>query len=569
MHNCAACGGRFDYPTDIKMYGEHYLCRQCLKTQTPCDTCGRKRYAKKKTNKGEMCTGCINNVIRNHYHVGFTCCNCDLYILEVKVKNADVAQYPDLKKGKWCKDCFEKAIEGLTPVHLKSCVMCGNKTQERTIDGKKFHVCNRCVDEYKPRVCGICHEHLEWRRTKATSHEGKKVNVCGHCIEHDIVFLCVECGLYHMKEDMVKARVGWSCQKCIKKYGHCQHCRQLALLSTTADGFKLCATCRDQRGICIDGCKKIAFNLRHTKQGTLCEDCRHEMGAGVCENWRYRPGVFIEHGDGELFFGIENEISLGENTGKKKYENHIAKKFHTTLAYTQHDGTIDYGVEVVFHPMTFEYAKTKAKLGDMFTKAVRSSPTTGMHVHITRTAFNKMHLYKFMRFISTNPAFVEVMAQRQAGGRRQYRITDGELLASKARGEYVDQDKYTDINVNHTETIELRIFKGAVTIEQLYANLEFCHALFMFTRDCHPRELESQALLRYVEQHIEIYSNLHQFLVLNGGKISADGALSIRKGQPKKMKLNRGMDGPATIPWHTAAEINGNTATQVILDDEF
>ena len=82
----------------------------------------------------------------------------------------------------------------------------------------------------------------------------------------------------------------------------------------------------------------------------------------------------------------------------------------------------------------------------------------------------------------------------------------------KAKGGRVDPHKYVDVNLQHGPSIELRIFAGVVDFPSLLKNIEFCHALYEFSRDAHRDD--AFKVTKFIE-HVEsskLYPNLTSFL---------------------------------------------------------
>jgi hypothetical protein len=211
--------------------------------------------------------------------------------------------------------------------------------------------------------------------------------------------------------------------------------------------------------------------------------------------------------------GIENEVEMDDDTEKAYYIVQLAREYYFDEAYTMHDGTINYGTEVVFHPRTFKAIKD-FNFEPMF-KGIKPHQNTGMHVHLSRSGFSsKTHLYKFMRFFARNKAFTERVAERKSGRYRAWTFTDSRKIVGKLRGDYgmFGEDKYVDINLKHPETIEVRIFKGAVTTEQLMKNVEFCHALWRFSKRHPPKDMRKVPFIRWVMGLESDYPNLVAFL---------------------------------------------------------
>ena len=302
-----------------------------------------------------------------------------------------------------------------------------------------------------------------------------------------------------------------------KKKRICEHCGEAHILTTHAGvNKKLCAKCYAKTHMC-EVCGKQSLDTQATRrQNHACKDCIKKYGLGVEHRWNYKAHPFKLHGSDkdDLYFGIENEVQL-KTLGKKEYIQHISKNYHEDDLYMVYDGTINYGVEHVLHPRTFQSLKNFDF--DTMMSDVVPHKNTGMHIHISRSGFrNKLHLYKFMKFVSGNKGFVQVIAERSSKVWRAWRFTDGKHVLNKAKGFPVDMDKYVDINVQHPKTIELRIFKGATTSSQVLKNIEFCHALWKFSMVSVPKHMTKFRFLKWLGENSGKYSNLMDFLSKEG-----------------------------------------------------
>ena len=280
--------------------------------------------------------------------------------------------------------------------------------------------------------------------------------------------------------------------------------------------LKVCGVCRGHSGKC-SGCGKDSFRLQGTSYGKVyCPSCQKTSLEGKEHTWRYVPRVFFKHGKGDFMLGAENEVQFS-TVGKREYLDQIAKNFSRTEVYTMYDGTIDYGTEVVFHPRTLASYQKIEYAGMMV--GIKPHITTGMHVHIERVAFlNKMHLYKFIRFVMKNHKFIRLIAERDDNTtlNKSWKFTKEFNAISKVKGYPVDPDKYMDVNMQHQKTVELRIFKGATTAEQFLKNLEFAHALTIFSKVEHPRYMTAYRFKLWLGHNGSKYPNLLNFLAGRG-----------------------------------------------------
>jgi hypothetical protein len=74
-------------------------------------------------------------------------------------------------------------------------------------------------------------------------------------------------------------------------------------------------------------------------------------------------------------------------------------------------------------------------------------------------------------------------------------------------------DRYSAINTNNRETLEMRIFKGTTNVDTIKAQIDLAHASVEYTRtltvqDVRNGALSSNDLMWYIIQNVEVYPEL-------------------------------------------------------------
>jgi hypothetical protein len=240
-----------------------------------------------------------------------------------------------------------------------------------------------------------------------------------------------------------------------------------------------------------------------------------------------------------LFFGIEIEMEVGNS-----YEN-AAEYAHQLegmdLAYLKQDGSLDYGFELVTHPMSHDFYKNEAD--DLFRviEGLRTqyrvkswdTRTCGLHIHISRTGFNGgAHMHRFLNLIYSNQALYEALAGRSSERWAKFDDVDA-VKESGERDElglrrYVKyrsfkdkidngrrSDRYSAVNAQNRETLEMRIFRGTVKGDTIKAQLDLAHASVEYTRVMSVQQVRDGALsadsfMTYIESLPELYSHLNE-----------------------------------------------------------
>ena len=62
-------------------------------------------------------------------------------------------------------------------------------------------------------------------------------------------------------------------------------------------------------------------------------------------------------------------------------------------------------------------------------------------------------------------------------------IDNDSSLIYKAKKKDGNSERYVAINLKNSQTIEIRIFRGTLNFNSFMKNIEFAHALFMYTKE--------------------------------------------------------------------------------------
>jgi hypothetical protein len=218
------------------------------------------------------------------------------------------------------------------------------------------------------------------------------------------------------------------------------------------------------------------------------------------------------------------------------------------LAYLKHDGSLNNGFEIVTHPMSHSFFKNEAqdlwltleelRSNDLYKVKSWDTKTCGLHIHISRTGFNGgAHMHRFLNLVYSNPDFYSTLAGRTSDqwakftdiNQREYaRNSDGDRIPDLDNGGYQiiskrtfahklsaerNSDRYSAVNTNNRETLEMRIFRGSVNGDTIKAQIDLAHASVEYTRtltvqDVREGALSADNLMWYVFQNETLYPEL-------------------------------------------------------------
>jgi hypothetical protein len=209
------------------------------------------------------------------------------------------------------------------------------------------------------------------------------------------------------------------------------------------------------------------------------------------------PEKFMFHkvaDEENLFLGIELEVDSGGETEEVAKDVMEFMNYFNENVYCKHDGSLLRGFEIVTHPCTMEY-HNQLPYRDLFKflidKGYRSHDvsTCGLHIHFNRNFFgeNKLEqdlsisklLYLFEKYWTK----VEKIARR---GSNKYAerclLNDNETpidLYAKSK----EKEKYCAINLEHKDTVEIRIFRGTLKYETFINTIEFVNKMVHIAKE--------------------------------------------------------------------------------------
>jgi hypothetical protein len=233
------------------------------------------------------------------------------------------------------------------------------------------------------------------------------------------------------------------------------------------------------------------------------------------------------------------EIEL-ECRGSRVEPAECASEMEThELAYLKSDGSLNNGFEIVTHPMTHEFFKHEAtefwdileELRNTHRVMTWYTKTAGIHIHISRTGFNGgPHMHRFLKLVYDNQELFSDVAGRHSSRWAKFddvaqqsfigRDEDGNRMWKNYRSftkKLVDNrnsDRYSAVNTQNPDTLELRIFKSSTKPERIKAYMDLAHASVEFTRSVSVKQvidgaLSRDAFIAYVRENVSLYLHLN------------------------------------------------------------
>lgn len=257
----------------------------------------------------------------------------------------------------------------------------------------------------------------------------------------------------------------------------------------------------------------------------ICERCFNDNYRFIFP-YSYNPHFIFYHLPEEkawhnkLYFGIELEIEDKQNIKWNTVIGNLPE-----FVYCKSDSSLRNGFEIVSHPATFNWLKQHKiqwdKVLNLRTQGFTSleTNTCGMHIHLSKSAFNSCHLYKFMRFIFRNKSFIRYISQRNSAKElEQWASLKETSNISAKRAKYkgnLSCNRHIGINLLRDTSIEIRIFKGTLIPDFFWKNIEFCKALYDFTFNTSLQDSCRLSLFRkFVKNNCKEFMHLNWFMNL-------------------------------------------------------
>ena len=323
----------------------------------------------------------------------------------------------------------------------------------------------------------------------------------------------------------------------------------------------VCESCYDDYCTC-EGCEDQVHCEDTYSRGdyVYCGSCYSESGDHI-HSYSYSPDLtFYDYRSSRVipvskkdskvpFYGVELEVEcFGGSRGEFAEEIECYSNYQKYF-YCKEDGSLEHGFEICFMPMTFNAIKNI----DLYTAIFRhrgrnklqsyNTSSCGIHIHINREAFSDHHLFKFISFIHEFKSLVYLISQRKKVSELNSYAKFNNSFKDRAKKEMVSSikrkkadysehnintkkhstaiygDKYVPVNLQHTHTIEVRIFKGNLMEDSFRKNIEFVDSLYYFTKNNPIYKLKVREYLDYVYRELKTYPNLNSFIEKNSNKV--------------------------------------------------
>jgi len=288
--------------------------------------------------------------------------------------------------------------------------------------------------------------------------------------------------------------------------------------------------------------------LNFDEDEDFCDDCFRARQGDVdrlIHQYAYKPPWIYHrsrldgrrHEVDSFFLGVELEV---ENTSNGVYDNNDTARAVKELvpAVCKQDGSISNGFEIVFHPQTYAYATDEGRQGienclrELRQRRFSGHNYGGMHVHVSLSAFSRLHLYKFHQLFRSARTLFAAISQRKPEKLEQWSTFN--IPANPN----CNVDRYCALNYTR-HTVEVRIFNSTIRTDRFFKNIETVKAAIDFSKHSSLREMDAHNFLGFVMQNRGRYRNLATFLVEKCVHSLDDVAVDVRVVQQVQKRIMR------------------------------
>ena len=237
--------------------------------------------------------------------------------------------------------------------------------------------------------------------------------------------------------------------------------------------------------------------------------------------------------------GVELEVEFKSSDGKSRWND----KAKSNWFYCERDGSLnENGVEIITVPMNpkdikdratwetlIEYLSDKAKSWD--------SLRCGLHVHIGREILGSNPeqqsetigklLYLYHHFVNGTPMNTRIFGRDKAYKEKDGKTREGDAVATLGSGvlklnevkntlkkgliDRSSSDRYFDINLQNSNTIEFRKGRGSINASRIIMVIEYCEIMCKYAKSAKWEEISKDAFVSYVASNISKESPLYRF----------------------------------------------------------
>jgi hypothetical protein len=345
--------------------------------------------------------------------------------------------------------------------------------------------------------------------------------------------ICSHCGAALTDETSHTFGEQIFCETCLVTLTSvCENCGE-RIWNDNAEGDEhhiLCVHCYDNYYTNCERCGRLIHNddayYYDDDDYPYCPSCYHEMEKSIIKSYNYKPEP-VFYGSGSLFMGVELEIDKGgENHDNAELILNVANKGETRL-YAKHDGSIDYGFELVSNPMTLDYHLNKMNWREVCERALdlgyrsHQTNTCGLHIHVNRSAFGENYqmqdeaIGRVVYFVENHWNELLKFSRRTEANINRWASRYG--ISTTAKDTYKKakdrcMGRYVAVNLENHNTIEFRIFRGTLNYATFVATLQLIDEICNCAINMSDKQMEGMSWCDFVAGILPKKSELIEYL---------------------------------------------------------
>ncbi len=279
----------------------------------------------------------------------------------------------------------------------------------------------------------------------------------------------------------------------------------LTTLSTNSEGWFTISTDRIHPDL-LSNYEGAMRQIYYPYWGGCCEPSKPAFKYIKSHNYIPKEYNFqkTEQDDQNLFFGIELEIDgAGENDDNAKK---ILDIMGEDNCYIMHDGSLNNGLEITSMPLAYNYilnSNYKKLFEEIITMGYKShdTETCGLHIHINKNYFSDdatmqdLNIAKVLYLVEKYWDNIVKFSRRSVNNlnkwatRYSMKNSMFDILSSAKNS----RGKYFAVNLQHSNTIEFRMFRGTLKYETFLATIQFVKALVEVCKNGSLEEIQNMS----------------------------------------------------------------------------
>lgn len=386
----------------------------------------------------------------------------------------------------YCETCFDG--------HFITCEKCGEvfpADDITAVNNDTLLVCPECLEDY----CYQCDDCGEWFTDGYMYAYDGNMNICENC--SDDYFICEDCGDVFHADDAISVNNGemYVCGDCAESnYYRCEDCGEYftsRYMFTYDNNIDLCEDCGENYYICEEcGDAVHCDDVVWVHGDPYCEHCA--PNSPYIEEYSYEPCwhkcVTYDDYPNARTYGVELEIDGGYDIQSCAEDLHHC----TDDIIMKEDGSLSNdGIEIVTHPATLAYHTEEmgwediASIAKEYGYKSHDTRTCGLHVHIGRDELKEDTPDKLVVLVDSLWEELTVFSRRDIDRLNHWAAkpcvgvtpTDTPEVRKEKIKKVKDRSRYQAVNLHNYATVEIRIFRGTLNTNTIYATLQLVDTL--------------------------------------------------------------------------------------------